>query len=325
VVAIIVVAAALGGALAWFLGRDQSNAVPDLVGLQKGAALNMVSGFDWNVTTVDEPSDDMPAGSVLRTEPAVGATLNERDDFLIVVSSGSPPRTLPELVGLTIEQANAALTQLDLVLERGDTISDPTVPAESIISWSVPDQTGLTAGDTVVRGTTVRVVVSSGPAPVAVPELAGLALPEATARIEASGFVVSQLPDEFSDTVPIGSVIRQDPAVGTELPIGSPVNLVVSKGTQFVVIPPLANLTLQQANDALIAAGLVLGRVNGDPAGVNILAEVGGVSVVANATFERGTPIDLTFGTPPTTTTAPPETTTTTPPETALGSTTVPA
>ena len=309
VVAIIVVAAALGGALAWFLGRDQSNPVPDLVGLQKGAALNMVSGFDWNVTTIDESSDAIPAGSVLRTDPAAGVTLNQRANFLIVISSGPQPRALPELAGLTLEQATAALTELELVLESGDTISDPTVPSGSIISWSVPAQTGLTAGDTVVRGTKVRVVVSSGPAPVVVPELSGLALADATAQIEAVGLVVAQAPDEFSDTVPIGSVIRQDPPAGSELPIAAPVTVVVSKGTQFVVIPPLADLTLQQANDALIAAGLVLGRVNGDPAGVNILAEVNGASVVANATFERGTPIDLTFGTPPTTTTAPPETT----------------
>jgi beta-lactam-binding protein with PASTA domain len=308
VVAVILVAAALGGALAWMVGRDQANDVPDLVGLDEGTALNMVSEFGWIVTTAEESSDDIPAGAVLRTEPAAGARLDEGDDFKIVVSSGPAPRTLPELVGLTVEQATAALTELGLVIEQGEPVNDDLVPAGTIVSWTVPVQTGLQAGGTVLPGTTVRVIVSAGPAPRVVPELGGLSLPDATAQLQALGLVVVQGADEFSDAVPIGAVLRIDPPAGTQLPIGSSVTVVLSKGTEFVVVPPLADLTLQQASDALLAAGLVLGEVKGDPAGVNILAEVDGVSIGANASFPRGTAIDLTFGQPPPPTTVPPDT-----------------
>lgn len=299
VVAIVIVAAALGGALAWFLGRDQSNEIPNLVGVEEGAALNMVSEFGWNITTVNEPSDDIPARSVLRTEPVAGESLDKGSDFLIVVSSGPAPRTLPELAGLTVDQATAALTELDLVLEQGDAVNDEVVPVGTIVSWSVPAQPGLKAGDTVIPNTTVRVVVSSGPAARIMPDFANVGLSQAIAQLEGMSLVVQQAPDEFSDTVPIGAVVRQEPVAGTSLSIGSTVIIVASKGTEFVTVPPLANLTLAQANDALTAAGLVLGEVNGDPAGVNILAEVGGVSIGADAVFPRGTVIDLTFGQPP--------------------------
>jgi beta-lactam-binding protein with PASTA domain len=200
------------------------------------------------------------------------------------------------------------LTQLDLVLEVGEEVNDDAVPAGAIVSWSVPAQAGLVAGDTVTPDTTVRVVVSKGPAPRVVPDLAGFARSDAIAQLENMSLVVVQAPDEFSDTVPIGAVVRQDPPAGTELPIGAPVTIVVSKGSEFVTIPPLALLTLEQANAALTSSGFVLGQVKGDPSGVNILAEVDGVSIGADAVFPRGTAIDLTFGDPPPPPTAAPTT-----------------
>ncbi len=66
---------------------------------------------------------------------------------------------------------------------------------------------------------------------------------------------------------------------------------------------------MQQVGDALTAAGLVLGEVKGDPAGVAVLAEVDGASIGADVQLPRGTAIDVTFEVPPPPTTLPPETT----------------
>ena len=119
-----------------------------------------------------------------------------------------------------------------------------------------------------------------------------------TAQLQALGLVVSQLPDEFSPTVPVGGIARQDPAPGTEVARDSTVSLVVSLGPDLVTVPPLADLTVQQVSDALTAAGLVLGDVLGDPAGVAVLAEVDGTPLVANVTLPRGTAVDVTFEVP---------------------------
>lgn len=314
VVAIVLVALAAGGALAWFLGRDTSHTVPDVVGLAQGEALNEVSELGWNVVITEEPSDTVPVGDVIRTEPIAGTTLKEQASFTIVVSTGPAPRVLPELTGLTVEQATAALLDLDLVLEVGGQVNDETVPAGTVLTWSVPSVPGLAAGDTVVPGTTVVVQVSSGPAPRIVDDLTGLALADATAVLAANDLVVAQLPDEFSPDVPLGGVVRQDPPAGTPLERGSTVSVVVSKGPDIVPVPPLAGLSPSEATSALEAAGLAVGVVKGDPAGVNVLAEVNGASIGAGASFPRGTAIDLTFEVPPPPTTLPPETTTTTVP-----------
>jgi serine/threonine-protein kinase len=269
----------------------------------------MISEFGWNITTAEEASDVVQDGAVLRTEPAAGAELDKGDDFRMIISTGPAPRTLPELQGMTVDEATAALTQLGLVLEQGDPQPDDVVPAGQIISWTVPAQSGLVAGDTVMPNTTVRVIVSTGPAPRVLTDYTGRAVSDVTNELEAMSLVVNQAPDEFSDTIPIGAVVRQDPAPGTSLAIGDTVTIVASKGPDLVTVPPLANLTVDQANAALTAAGLVLGQVKGDPAGVNVLAEVNGVSIGANAVFPRGTAIDLTFQVPP-----PPPTEPTVPP-----------
>jgi beta-lactam-binding protein with PASTA domain len=313
VVAIVVVALAAGGALAWFLGRDTAHTVPDVVGLAQGEALNEVSEFGWNVVITEEPSDTVPVGDVIRTEPIAGASLKEQAAFTIVVSTGPAPRVLPELNGLTVEQATAALLDLDLVLEVGGQVNDETVPAGTVVSWSVPSVPGLAAGDTVVPGTAVVVQVSSGPAPRIVDDLTGLALADATAVLAANDLVVAQLPDEFSPDVPVGGIVRQDPPPGTPLERGSTVSVAVSKGPDLVPVPPLAGLSPAEATSALEAAGLAVGVVKGDPAGVNVLAEVNGASIGAGASFPRGTAIDLSFEVPPPPTTLPPETTTTVP------------
>jgi len=311
-VALAAVCAALGAGLFLLveplLDGDTTNDVPELVGVEQGEALNAISGFGWDVLLLSEESDDVEAGDVLRTEPAAGAELDEGDDFTLVVSSGPAPRVLPEITGATLEQATAALEALDLTLEVAEQRNDDAVPAGVVLEWVVPDQPALAAGATVVRGTVVRVVVSSGPAPRVVPDLTGLSPADATARLEAEGLVVAVLPEEFSPRVPAGAVARQDPPPGSSLQRGATVSIVISKGQDLVVVPPLADLTQQQVADTLAAAGLVLGAVTGDEGGVAVLAQVDGTSIGAGISLPRGTPVDVTFAVPPPPETAPPET-----------------
>jgi serine/threonine-protein kinase len=298
VVSVLLLALVVGGLLAVWFARDTSRAIPDLVGLEQGEALNTISEFDWEETVVLEASDDVPVGEVIRTDPAAGGRLDVGDAFTIVVSTGPAPRALPELVGLDVEQAKAALSELGLGLEIGAQPFDEVVPVGEVVSWTVPDQPGLVAGDTVLPGTAVVVVVSAGPAPRVVPDLTGLTPADAQATLEGLGLVAAPLPDEFSPTVSVGAIARQDPAPGTEVPRGATVSFAVSLGPDLVAVPPLADLGVDEARAALEAAGLVLGQVKGDPAGVNVLAEVNGVSIGADASFPRGTVVDLTFAVP---------------------------
>jgi len=298
VVAALVVVAALGLAAWLVFGRTASHEVPRLAGLELGEARNLVSEFGWTITIVEEASDDLPIGVVVRSEPAEGVDLDEGGTLTLVVSSGPALRDLPELTGLTTEAASNLLIERGLVLQLGDQPYDETVPAGLVISWTIADQPGLVAGDTVLPGTTVLVTVSAGPAPRFVPDLTDVPLANASAALTELGLVAVQGADEFSNDVAVGAVMRQDPMPGTEVARGTTVTIIVSKGPDLVAIPGLADLNLQQVTAVLNGAGLALGQMKGDLAGVTVLAEANGQVLAAGVLLPRGTAIDVTFAVP---------------------------
>jgi eukaryotic-like serine/threonine-protein kinase len=285
------------GITGWFISRPASHPVPELTGLETGEALNLVSTFGWNIDKSEVFDDLVLAGYVIRTDPKAGTLLQEGKTFTLVISKGPAPQVLPDITGMTVPAADAALSALGLVLQADQKVADESIPEGTIISWSVPSQPSLVAGGTVLPGTIVSAVVSTGPAPRTLPDLRGQTLADATTALADLGLVLAQGPDEFSDT-PQGSVSSQDPAPGTALPRGSTVTLVVSKGRDLVPVPSLAGLNLTQATAALQAAGFVVGTVTGDPTTPLVQASASGVEVVAGEPVPRGSAIDLTFGTP---------------------------
>lgn len=285
------------GSFAYFATQDRvhSYAVPHLVGFTEAEALNQVSEFDWATTVIREASEDVPAGVVIRTNPAEATSIQERKPFQLVVSTGPAPRPLPDLTGLALTDATSRLEQLRLVLVQGDPAYDETVPEGTVISWVVPEQPALKAGDTVTPGTKVSVVVSAGPQPRVVPDLTGLTPDQATANLAAQGLVLAQADPQFSDSVAPGLITAQDVAANTSVPRGSTISVAISKGPDVVPIPGLANLTLQQATDALTTAGLTVGTVNGNPAGVIVDAQYQGAELIAGQLLPRGAAIDITL------------------------------
>ncbi len=295
VVPLLLVIAAAAGGVAYFVTRNQihTHVVPHLAGLTEAEALNQVSGFNWDTVVTSEASDDVPAGIVIRTQPDEGTSVEETKPFQLVVSTGPAPRPLPDLVGMTLDEATASLEGLDLVLVQADPAFDETAPAGTVLSWMVPEQPGLRAGDTVTPKTTVSVVLSAGPQPRVVPNLTGMTIEQATAELGAQGLLLAQVEPQFSDSVAPGLIVAQDLAPETTVDRGVTIAVAVSKGPDVVAVPPLANLTLQQATDTLSAAGLTVGVVSGNPAGILVVARYQGVDVLPGQLLPRGSAIDI--------------------------------
>ena len=138
---------------------------------------------------------------MIRTDPVAGTELDEGKTLTIVVSTGPAPRTLPELKGKTLQEATDMLTQLGLNIVQGDPVFDDTIPAGSVVSWTVPDQPNLVAGNTVTKGVTVRVQLSKGPAP-RLPEVTGKTLDEATAALAAQQLQIARARRRSTRTCP---------------------------------------------------------------------------------------------------------------------------
>jgi serine/threonine-protein kinase len=294
--AVLVVVLAVGGVLLYQSMSQTTNAVPELVGLSAGEAENQVAEFGWDVSVVEEASEDVARGNVIRSEPAEGAVLGSGDPFQLVVSSGPPPATLVDLVGSTLEDARASMEERGLVLEIAERVNDERVKKGVVISWDVPEQPGQqSAGEEVLQGTTVTVVVSDGPAPREVPNVIGVPFRDASAEFEELDLVVVRAEDVFSDSIPQGSVVSQSVQGGESVRRGTEVTLTVSKGPDLVTVPRLRGLDFAGLRNALTDAGFVVGEVTGPRRGELVDVLVDGEPVRGGDQFPRGTVVDILF------------------------------
>ena len=161
--------------------------------------------------------------------------------------------TVPDVVGLSQAEAEAAIVGSGLTVGSVTTANSDTVPAGNVIGQNP------TAGSSVAPGTAVDLEVSLGPALVTVPDVAGLSEAGAEAAIVGSGLTVGDVTTTTSDTVPAGDVISQNLTAGTSVAPGTAVDLVVSLGPALVTVPDVVGLSEAGAEAAIVGSGLTVG------------------------------------------------------------------
>jgi beta-lactam-binding protein with PASTA domain len=230
--------------------------VPNIVGQTQGAATTSITGAGLVVGTVNTASSNtVPSGSVISESPAAGTQVNVGWAINLVVSTGPAQVAVPNVVGQTQGAATTSISGAGLVVGTVNTASSNTVPSGSVISESPAP------GTLVNVGSAVNLVVSTGPAQVAVPNVVGQTQGAATTSISGAGLVVGTVGTASSNTVPSGSVISESPAPGTLVNLGSAVNLVVSTGPAQVAVPNVVGQTQGAATTSINGAGLVVGTV----------------------------------------------------------------
>jgi eukaryotic-like serine/threonine-protein kinase len=202
------------------------------------------------------------AGSVVRSVPGPGVDLRSGDRVALVPSLGPRPVPVPDVTGMSVRRARGVLSAAGLGLGDRRRAYDARVPAGGIVRQRPAD------GAHVPEKSDVAVVVSKGPPPVAVPGVQGVAAAAAERSVRSRGLVPS-VAERFSNRVPLGVVISQSPAADAELPQGSTVSLVVSKGAATFPLPALKGMTRTQALSTLSDVGLharvvVLPHAHGD-------------------------------------------------------------
>ncbi len=249
VVGVVVLALAAGATWALTLGPLGTERVPNVVGRQQGAAISAVRAHHLDTAVRTVYSENVPRGVVVGTSPGAGGSVRRIGSVTLQVSRGPERYDVPDVGGSTRQQAAAALSQAHLALGTVTRAYSDTVPKDRIVS------TAPAASASVRPGTRVAIVLSDGRQPIQIPVVTGRNSTDATSTLNASGLTVRQSPQEFSDTVPQGSVIRQTPATGTAYR-GDAVTLVVSKGPELVTVPPVVGKTAGDATSALQALGL---------------------------------------------------------------------
>ena len=159
----------------------------------------------------------------------------------------------PNVVGMQEQDAVAAAAGKGLVVDIH------RVEADDVAGLVISQRPA--AGSFLSDGGKIRLVVSRGPPPVDVPEVAGRSSEEATRLLTDAGFVVDPR-QEFDDSVPFDVVIGTDPPVGSKAAPESAIVLLVSKGPAPVPVPDVKDKTYDEAAAALAAQGFKPTRVD---------------------------------------------------------------
>jgi serine/threonine-protein kinase len=283
---VLIVTVGLAAAGLAQVGSAKAISVPGLRGLNvaQATAAAKAAGLDISVGAT-RPAPD-PKGTVIAQSPAGGVFSGSRR-VTLVVSGGPPNVAVPNIRNAPWADAKRALDSAGLIYSN----TPATEPSETIAAGNVLRVTP-NVGAGVAPDATVTVVLSSGHAPVPVPDVSKTSFAAASKVLEAAHFKVKRADtDEFSPTVKSGDVIGTDPAAASNAPYGSTVVVHVSKGPDLVVVPDVTIETIEQATSDLANAGLQVGTVtNYRPGGVvQSQSPVGGTG----ATVLRGSQIDL--------------------------------
>ncbi len=257
-----IAAAILIGVLVGFaLSRDTSTGVPDVTGNQLNLAIAVLEQNGFKVGDVHRVQREAPVDTVLEqsplaSPPATRAALDcaflsffcSKPEVALTVSAGPGSAKVPSTAGLSREEALEKLEEAGFKAEVVQANSE-TVEAGQVIH-TVPS-----GGTTATRGSTVVLTVSKGQKLAKVPVLVGIQRSVAVQQIRAAGLVPSV--EEEESAKPAGETIRQSPSAGSQLPPGSGVAIVVSKGEAKSTVPNVIGEERAEAVSALREAGLV--------------------------------------------------------------------
>lgn len=214
VIGIVAAAMALGG------NQEMVN-VPDVSNKPIAEARSELQAAGFTIGTETEVyNPDVEAGNVVSTDPAAGVQAAKGSSVNITISKGTEQVTVPDLRGMSADEAQRVLASYGLNGQQGDTVFSDDVEENRVA------QQDIAAGTTAYKGDTITFHLSKGPETASVPNVQGLDFETARDRLEAAGFTVSlQWRD---DSAAVNTVIRQS-VTGTAK-LGTTITLTISNG-----------------------------------------------------------------------------------------------
>ncbi|HYH73211.1 MAG TPA: Stk1 family PASTA domain-containing Ser/Thr kinase [Nocardioides sp.] len=249
--ALLVAVLLVGGVAlgAWWFGWERYTTTPGVLNLDEAAAVAELEAAGLEAETGEAAySENVDTGLVIATDPGPGDKVLDGGTVTVVLSLGPERYDVPRLRGQTEDQAQDALAATNLAF--GDSVGrwSETVPEGQVI------RTSPKAGTTLKPGATVDLVLSRGRKPLTIKDWTGKSFDDASAALEKRGLQASVAGEEFSDTVPEGAVISQDPSTGT-LFRGDTVSFVVSQGPELVEVPQVKAMGVEAATELLEGLG----------------------------------------------------------------------
>ena len=261
-------------------------AVKSVVGQTEAEARKTLESQGFKVAVKKQTNQNTP-GTVFDQKPQEGEKQKTGTVVTIFVSDGEGKATVPKVAGLDLVTATSQLEKAGFEVTPANEQSDT-------VKQGLVTRTDPVGGTKVAPNSKVTIFVSAGPAPVLIPDVAGLSIVDATQKLAAAGFRVSQT-NEASSTVAAGRVIRTQPAAGTPQAKDTTVAIVVSSGPKQATVPDVVGLTQSAAVNAISAAGFQVNVSQAVSTATNI-GKVIGQSPAALTKADVGSTVTITVG-----------------------------
>ena len=226
-------------------GPGNKIVVPSLAGMSQTQAAKTVAELGLKVEVTQEVfSEDVPKGKVITSDPAGGGRVEIAGTVNLIISKGQDRIKVPDLVGLTLESATAVLKSSDLKIGRVSEKFSENFEAGLLIDGNP------SSGSPVRKDSSVDLIISKGLEQVELTNFQGKTSDQAQSELTAAGLIASSK-YEYSDTIPIGTVISQTPSDVSTVGKGEKITLVISKGPSKIFIPNVYSLSKLAATKIL--------------------------------------------------------------------------
>jgi serine/threonine-protein kinase len=254
---VLLAAGSGAGYVTWNAAHKPRHPVPNLVADTPAQAQQALAGLHLQLHVTQAYNDHVLKGLIVSQVQPPRSLVHEGTSVAVVESLGPPPETVPDLTGLSLNDATNRLIGAQFTLGVVSRRFDNT-PKDTVLSWSGQ-------GGQLPKGSPVDLVVSNGPPVVTVPKLpAGSTFAAAQAALAPLPLTAIES-DAFSTAIPKGQVISTSPAAGASVQVGTKVTVTVSKGPDLVAVTNVAGSSVNAATQALQAAGFNVSGVTGNP------------------------------------------------------------
>lgn len=189
--------------------------VPNVVGKQLSVATRLLEERHLRVSSSEVTNSDVPAGQVISQSPEPGETVKEQRMVHLVVSKGAGDITIPDLQGMSFDQAREKLKALGLSIGKISYTSDTSKDDGVVISQ------GLQAGGKASKGATVDITINQTKSTmVEIPNVVGMTIKEAKEALGNLGLSISKISGSNEDTAVVsavspapGSTVKRDESI----------------------------------------------------------------------------------------------------------------
>lgn len=249
------------GAGAWYLFSGTYQLVPTVAGQTLEQATVAFSDLGLTFEPIEEFSEEIPSGVIIRTEPDSGARARVGNPVSVFISKGPERFEIPQdIAGKSIADVERIIKELNLVVAGTEEIYSADIEIGKVAA------TNPAPGASLKRDTPVIIQVSKGPEPIDMPNIVGALLTDVAPLMLSLDLTIEVVEELYDEVAPIGTILETDPVAGTKVPKGSTIKVKTSQGPPLVPVPNVVGKSVSEATKILQDAGFVVVKVNKLPA-----------------------------------------------------------